>query len=75
MSSIIYNYLTDSEKNEIIATRIRSNEYALYNMEVTKVEEQNGDNRAEILSEMDSEIEKLQDKVTALKAEQAKLVL
>lgn len=75
MTSIIYEYLTDNEKNEILISRIRSNEYAIFNFEINKLEEANAANSPTVLADLDIEINKIKDKIAALKAEQAKLVL
>lgn len=75
MASIIYDYLTDGEKNDILVSRIRSNEYAIYNFEINKIEEASGGNNQTIISDLDLEIQKLKNKIDALKAEQATLIL
>lgn len=76
MDSIIYEYLTDEEKNGILSSHIRSHEYAIYNMEISKLEAQ-----AEamvdqsVVDSLNLKISEIQSKIAALKIKQQELVL
>lgn len=76
MVSLIYNYLTDSEKNEIIESRIKSHEYAMFNTQITKLEFLSVDPVDQIvINDLETQILDLQAKIDLLKSEQAKLTL
>ena len=71
----VYKYLTDQEKQEIIVSHIKSNEYNLYNIEVTKVEELASSNPNQSrIDAFDAQISEIQLKLAALTVELAKFV-
>lgn len=75
MAAIVYEYLTDKEKNDILSSHIRSNEYSIYNLAVKKIEEMAGTASAETLADIDNQILDFQNKIAVLKTEQSVLVL
>lgn len=76
MNPLIFEYLTDSEKSEIIISRIKSHEYTIYNLEINKLEAELDSNFDQSsINAIDIRISDLQSKIAALKAEQSTLVL
>ena len=76
MLPIDYRYLTDLEKNEILVSRIRENEAAIYRMEVQKVElEALGDSSKEMIDMLNTQINTYSVKNYLLLVEQQRLLL
>lgn len=76
MAVVIYDYLSDAEKNEILASRIKSIEYTIYNLEASKIElAATSSENAATVDEIDSQITMNLSKKEILKQEKAKLIL
>lgn len=76
MASVIYEYLTDAEKNEIISSHIRSHEYTIYNLEISKLEAQAETIVDEsTINSLNAKITETQAKISALKTKQSALTL
>lgn len=75
MTSIIYNYLTDEEKNNVIISHIKSNEQSLFNTELKRIEAIASSASEDVVLELDSQISVIQTVISSLKDQQALLVL
>ena len=76
MSDIVYEYLTDKEKNDILVSRIKSHEYTIYGAEITKLELSSLDPVDSIaLASAEQQILDVQNKITLLKSKQETLSL
>lgn len=76
MSNIVYEYLSDKEKNDILTSRIKSHEYTIYGLEINKLEVlsiQTLD--SDLLSSLEQQISDIQNKIDLLKSEQDSLSL
>lgn len=76
MEDLIYEYLTDKDKNEILGSHIRSHEYSMYNLEVSRTEAESLPiiDQA-VIDSLNLKIAEIQSKIAALKAKQALLVI
>ncbi len=69
MANIEYEYLNDTDKNNIVINHIRSVEYNLYNLEIQKVLANTATTKdQQLLTQLDQEISDGQSKITELKA-------
>lgn len=76
MSNIVYEYLSDKEKNDIIISRIKSHEYTVYGAEITKLEILSINPVDSVaLAAAEQQISDVQSKIALLKSEQDSLSL
>ena len=76
MSAIAYQYLSDNEKLEILGSHIRSLEYTVYNLEVSKLAAQAVSTPDLIeIDNINNQITEVNAKIAALETEKATLTV